>query len=139
MFGFWLVVVVILGILEIMTINLVSIWFVISGVVSLVLSFFTDNFIIQFGVFVILGIILMITTRKGLSKFVSTGEKTNLDRIIGSKAYVTETIDKNSIGEVKADGKRWSAVANEKIEAGSIVKILAIDGVKLKVEKWEEK
>lgn len=138
MFAFWLAVVVLLGFIEAITINLVSIWFVISGLVALGLSFITDSFMVQFGVFVILGIILMFTTRKNINNIVKTNEKTNLDRIIGTKGKVTETIDDDSIGEVKVDGKKWSAIAEERIEVGSAVRILAIDGVKLKVEKWEE-
>lgn len=138
MFYFWLVIVIFLGILEAATVGLVSIWFVISGIVALILSFFTDNFVIQFAVFVILGVILMLTTRKTLTKYFSKEEKTNLDRVIGMKAIVTENIEKNKIGEVKVDGKKWSAIADEDIEEGSIVKILQINGVKLKVENWKE-
>jgi membrane protein implicated in regulation of membrane protease activity len=139
MFYFWLVIVIFLGFLEAATVNLVSIWFIVSGLVALVVSFFTKNFIIQFGIFVILGLILMVTTRKSLQKMFSHKEKTNLDRIIGTKGIVTETIEKYGVGEVKVDGKRWSAIGDTKIEEGTLVKILEINGVKLKVEKWEEK
>jgi len=138
MFYFWLGIVIFLGILEVATVGLVSIWFVISGIVSLILSFFVDSFAIQFGVFVLLGLILMLTTRKTLSKYFEKTEKTNLDRVVGMQGIVTEDIEKNGIGEVKVDGKKWSAVADEEIKKGSIVKILKIDGVKLKVEVWKE-
>ena len=57
----WLVVVVLLAIIEASTVNLVSIWFVISGLVALIVSLFTEAFYIQFGVFVLLGIILAYT------------------------------------------------------------------------------
>ena len=66
------------------------------------------------------------------------GEKTNLDRVIGMQGIVTEKITKTTPGEVKVDGKKWTAISNKIIEVDSIVKILDIDGVKLKVEKWEE-
>ena len=138
MFYFWLLIVIFLGILEAATVGLVSIWFIISGIVSLILSFLIPNFFVQFAVFVILGVILMLTTRKTLLKFFSKGEKTNLDRIMDMKGIVTEDIVLNGIGEVKVDGKRWSAVSSDEIKVGSIVKILKIDGVKLKVEVWKE-
>ena len=51
---------------------------------------------------------------------------------------VTEKIEKNKNGEVKVDGKSWTAYSNEELEEGTIVKILEINGVKLKVEKVEE-
>jgi len=134
----WLVVIIFLGILEVITTGLVSIWFVISAIFALISSFFIDNFIIQFGIFVILGVILMLTTRKTLTKFFMKNEKTNFDRIIGMTGIVTEDIEENNIGEVKVDGKKWSAISDKKITAGNLVKILKIDGVKLKVEerKW---
>ena len=48
---------------------------------------------------------------------------------------VTEEITKNEVGEVKVDGKKWSAVAKSKINVGDEVIIKDIDGVKLIVEK----
>ena len=138
MFYFWLAVIIFLGLVEIMTINLVSVWFVASGLVALVLSFITDNFVIQFAVFVILGIILLATTRKTLEKKSVKKEKTNFDRVIGMKGVVTEEIKENEIGEVKVDGKKWSAVSKRPLKVGDKVKILKINGVKLEVESWEE-
>ena len=86
MFYFWLGIIIFLGILEAITINLVSIWFVISGLFSLVLSFFSDNFVLQFGIFVVGGILFMILTRDSMEKkLLKQKEKTNLDRVIGMK------------------------------------------------------
>lgn len=122
-----------------MTVNLVTIWFIASGLVSLVLSFFTDNFLIQFSVFVILGLVLLVTTRSWLTKLIQPKKsKTNLDRVIGMKGIVTEDITPLNPGEVKVDGKKWSAFSKEKISVDSIVRILDIEGVKLKVERWED-
>ena len=127
MFYFWLLIILFLGTLEAITINLVSIWFVISALCSLILSFFWDNFTIQFAIFVLLGIILMLLTKKPLEqKLIKQKEKTNLDRIIGMKGIVSENIDEMKTGEVKVDGKSWSAISSVPIEKGSIVKVLKI-------------
>lgn len=135
----WLSIIIFLVIIETMTINLTTIWFVISGLCSLVLSFFIDNFFIQFLLFVLLGVILLITTRPILKKFIKlNNEATNIDRVIGMNGIVTENITKNSYGEVKVDGKRWTAYSDENIEKDSLVKVLKINGVKIKVEKVEE-
>ena len=135
----WLIIILFLGFIEAITVNLVTIWFVISGIVSLILSFFINDFIIQFSVFVILGILLLITTRSWLNKVFKINKyKTNLDRVIGMQGIVTEKITKNSPGEVKVDGKRWMAVSDKTINVDNDVKILEIDGVKIKVEKWED-
>ncbi|MBP3461868.1 MAG: NfeD family protein [Bacilli bacterium] len=135
----WLIIIILLIIVEVMTINLTTIWFVISGLFALLLSFFTDNFFIQFFVFTIGGIVLLIVTRPILKNIIKEKkESTNLDRVIGMTGIVTEKIKKNATGEVKVDGKRWTAFANQNIDTNSTVKVLEIDGVKLKVEKVEE-
>ncbi len=135
----WLVIVILLTILEVITINLVSVWFIVSGIVSLFLSFIIDSFYIEFMVFVCLGLVLMLLTRPYLVKKLSKKKvSTNLDRVIGMEGIVTEEITKFKIGEVKVDGKKWSAIADEKIKVGEEVIIDSIDGVKLIVRKGEE-
>lgn len=138
MFYFWLFLIILLAIIEALTINLISIWFIASAILALILSFITDNFIIQFGVFVIFGVIFLITTRKSLEKKLVKKEKTNFDRIIGMKGVVTEKIEELKVGEVKVDGKKWSAISKKPLEEGEKVKILKIEGVKVEVERWEE-
>ena len=136
---FWIITIILLIVLEAISINLTSIWFVISGIVSLILSFFIDSFIIQFSVFVILGVILLITTKPFLKKFLKVNnEKTNFDRVVGMKGIVTSKIEPLKVGEVKVDGKRWSAVSDCVIEQDEVVDILKIEGVKLIVKKEEE-
>lgn len=136
---FWLVMIVVLGLIEVATLNLVTLWYVISAIVSLVVAIFVDSFFVQFLIFTVLGTILLVTTRKSLAKLLKGTVPTNLDRVIGMKGIVTEKIDDLTVGAVKVDGKEWSAVSKKSLEVGSIVRILGIDGVKLEVESWEEK
>ena len=132
----WVLIIILLALAEVTTVNLTTIWFVASGLVSLILSFFIDNFHIQLGVFVILGIILLITTKSKLQALVNERrEKTNLDRIVGMQGYVVEKITKRKNGAVKVDGKVWTAFADQTIPKDSDVEILAIEGVKVKVKK----
>ena len=137
---FWLVLVIVLSFVEIATVSLVSIWFVASGIVAMILSFFIEDTAIITTIFILLGIFLLVISRPIVNKLRSKdNEKTNLDRMIGETAIVTEDIKKNVVGEVKVDGKRWSAVSKEKCLKGDTVKVLKIDGVKLIVEKESEK
>ncbi len=134
----WLAIIIILTAIELLSVNLTTIWFVASGIVALGISFLTDNYLIQFGVFVLLGVILVITTKPILvKKLKSKKEATNLDRVIGMEGIVTEKITKRENGEVKVDGKKWTACADKAIKVGETVKVLEINGVKLKVEKVE--
>lgn len=132
----WLILVIILALIELLTINLTTIWFVISGIVALIISIFIDNYTLQFSIFVIGGVILLITTKPVLAKmFKEHREKTNIDRIIGMTGIVTEKITKDRDGAVKIDGKEWTAFADKQIKKGEKVKVLEIKGVKIKVER----
>ena len=137
---FWLIIIILLSIIEAFTINLVSIWFIVSGIITLVISLFTNNIIIQIAVFILLGVILLLSTKNILQKYLtSKTERTNYDRIIGMNGLVTEKIIKNAIGEVKVDGKLWSAYADKTIQKDSIVEVLEINSTKIKVKEVEEK
>ena len=135
----WLFIIIILIFLEAITVNLVTIWYIASALVSMILSLFVDNFFIQFLVFVVLGTILLVTTRKQLVRLMGKkDEKTNLDRVVGMTGIVVDEISKNKPGSVKVDGKEWTAIADKKISSSSTVKVLSINGVKLKVEEVDD-
>ena len=138
MFYTWLAIVICLAILEMATVSLVSIWFVLSGLLAMIASLFITNVTIQIAIFVVFGVLFMILTKKIVKKAVPQKVKTNLDRIVGMEGIVTEKIMKNHPGEVKVDGKRWTAISNETIPQGSAVKILEINSTKLTVERMEE-
>ena len=134
----WLGLIVILSIIEAVTVELVSVWFIASAIVSLILQVLGIDFKLCFIIFVLLGIVLMITTRKYLLKLLQVKKtSTNIDRIIGMKALVTKDI--KDVGEVKVDGKIWTAVSDDALSAGDYAKILEINSTKLKVEKWSDK
>lgn len=138
MFYVWLIIAISLAIIEMSTVNLVSIWFVISAILAMISTLFIKNVTIQIAIFVIAGLILMLLTKKIVKKMAPIKVKTNIDRIIGMKGIVTEKITKNKPGEVKVDGKLWTAIADSSIAKDSIVKVLEINSTKIKVERMEE-
>jgi len=138
MFYIWLAIAVVLAIIEMSTVNLVSIWFIISSILAMIISLFTDNIFIQMAIFVLGGTILLILTKDAIKKILPVKTKTNIDRIIGMKGIVTEKITKKTPGEVKVDGKRWTAIADETINTDETVEILEINSTKLKVKRTEE-
>ncbi len=132
----WLVTAIVLAIIEASTINLVTIWFIASALVALLLAYLGVSTPIQIAVFVLLGVVLLVLTKKPLEKLLKkTKQKTNADRVLDMTGIVTEDIAEDKPGEVKVDGKKWTAIANTNIKEGSKVKILKIDGVKLVVEE----
>ena len=136
----WLVLFIVLVFIELATVNLVTIWFAIGSLVSFFVSLFSDNTSLQIGIFVVVSFIALLLTKKFVNKVKNKQIiPTNLDRVIGKIGIVTETISPLKIGEVKVDGKRWSAVSDTEIKLNEKVKILVIDGVKLKCQRVEEK
>lgn len=130
----WLIIILVLSVIEFMTVSLVTIWFVISAAVALILSFFIDSIFILFAVFVLLGVVLLIFTKPLMDKYVKPSVVcTNSDRVIGMKGIVTQKID-DCVGEVKVDGKLWSAISDDVFPAGCKVLIEDIKGVKLIVK-----
>lgn len=135
----WMIVFIVLICLELTTVNLVSIWFAIGALFAFILSLFVSNTTWQIATFVSVSFISLLLTKDSVKKL--RGNKviaTNLDRVIGQIGVVTEEVNKLEPGEVKVDGKRWSAVSNHKIKVGSKVEILSIDGVKLNVKEVKE-
>ena len=135
----WLILFVVLIILELWTVNLTTIWFAFGALIAYVVSLFTNNITIQTTVFLAVSVITLILTRPIVKKYLLTKpSRTNADMLIGKIGIVTKEITKTDIGEVKIDGKYWSAKANKKIKEGSKVEILAIEGVKLIVLEKED-
>ena len=132
----WFIAYVILLIIELVTVNLVTIWFAIGAVAAIITTIFTDSILIQSIVFVVVSVISLLITKPLIKKFKKFEvEPTNSDRVIGKIGEVTQKIGKNKYGEVKVYGNTWTASSKQVINVGERVKVLSIDGVKLVVEK----
>ena len=140
---FWLILFVVLLIIEIFTMGLTTIWFAGGAIIAFVLSYIGFDLWVQIIAFLIVSILLLVLTRPVAIKFFNQKrEKTNAESLIGQKAIVLEKIDTlHSTGVAEINGLQWSAKtedATDVIEAGTVVVIKGIQGVKLIVEKEEE-
>lgn len=135
----WLGVIVLSLVIEFITDELVSIWFVVGGIVSWILSLCKIDIGIQLIVFVIASFAFMLVARPFLKKYLNRNEiKTNVDALIGRIAVVLKKIEVGERGLVKIDGVEWSAVANDDIDEGARVEILSIEGNKLIVKEHKK-
>ena len=136
----WLSLAVFFLIIESMTVEIISIYFTGGALVSMALSLLGVPLEWQILTFCVVSIILIIFTRPIVARYLKRNEsKTNVDTLIGDVATVTKEILPDERGEVKIKGQYWLAVSanNEIIELGSKVSILAIEGAKLIVKKYE--
>ncbi len=135
MWQFWLIASGIFFIVEIITIGFLIFWLAIGALITMIVSFFTDNLIIQTAVFVISSTILIFATKPFVSKFAKSENptKTNVDALDGKTGIVTKKIDSiNGTGQVKIDGETWSAIGENEIniEEGTQIIVKDIKGVK---------
>lgn len=133
---FWFISFVFLLILEIITINLVSVWFAIGAIFAFFLSLFTDAIILQIALFIVMSAIALFIT-KPFIKRMRCHERvaTNADRIIGKTGVVVKPISKHYPGEVKVMGALWTAVSDKDILENEEVIVEKIDGVKIQVKR----
>ena len=135
----WTIIFLILLFVELITINLVSIWFAIGALFSAIVSIFTDSVLIQFLTFLLVSIVTLIITKPVVKKINKKKfTPTNLDRVIGQQGVVTKKIAKDSYGLVKVLGSIWTATSDDFIDVGSRIIVQKIDGVKLIVKKKED-
>ena len=135
MWQIWLIFSGIFFIAEIITVGFLIFWLAIGALFAMIVSFFTDNIIIQTAVFVISSTILIFATKPFVKKFAKgkSNFKSNVYSIIGDTGIVTKNIDSiNGTGQVKINGELWSAVGKDDIdiEKGTEVKIVEVKGVK---------
>lgn len=138
MYIFWAAAIILFGIAEAVTAQLVSIWFLIGAIAALIAAVFGANLIVQIIIFIAVSILALVITRPLVKKYINPKkEYTNADRVIGQIGIVVEDINNiKAAGQVKADGKVWTArsVDNSIIPSGSEIIIEKIDGVKLIVK-----
>lgn len=133
----WLGIALLMGVLEVSTSQLISVWFVLGALGGAVTCIFTDNIIIQIAVFVAVSVLSLIVTRPFVNKIKKVPQvATNADMNIGKVVKVIKDIDNsNSTGEVKIDDVIWTArtLDNSVVKKGEEVVIKSIEGIKLMV------
>lgn len=136
---FWIGVMVLFLIIEAATPMLISIWFALGALVAAVCSYFGMGDSGCILIFAVVSAISVVVFKKFFGdKFKEKHEPTNADRLIGAEGVVESNIEPVlGKGTVLVQGNLWSAKAKEDIPAGSRVKVSAIEGVKLVVEKME--
>ncbi len=141
---YWLVIFVVLLLVEIFTMGLTTIWFAGGALLAFLAGLLGFGLAVQVILFIVVSAVLLVLTRPLAVKYFNQGrQKTNAESLIGQHALVLEEIDTlQARGRVEVGGQEWSAKTDRpdgRIEAGSVVVIDGIQGVKLIVREKEEK
>ncbi len=142
---FWLFVAIAAAVVEGMTCDLVSIWFVPGALAAMLLSLFVDSVWWQIAIFLALSVTVLVLTKTVFKKYLpqSKPSSTNADALIGTHGIVEEEIDNlRETGSVKVKALVWTARSTDDsvtIPAGTVVMIREISGVKLICEPQVKK
>lgn len=141
---YWLILLIVLVVIEILTMGLTTIWFAGGAIVAFALALAEVGPGIQWAVFCVVSLILLAATRPWAMRFFNNQkkEKTNVDSLLGKTAVVTSEIrNLEGKGEVYVNGLTWAARTLDDAAAIPVdaqVTILAVNGVKLIVEEKKE-
>ena len=143
---FWLVVMILFLILEMITISLVSIWFVGGSLAAFLVSFIVKKPWVEVIVFLGVSLVLLLLIRPMVAKLGGTKKdqiRSGAHLLVGKRSVVTEPIDNlHAKGAVQVNGQFWSAKTADddvQISKDSVVMIREVDGVRLVVEELKRK
>ena len=140
---FWLVVLVVLVVIELLTMGLTTVWFAGGALMATIASLFNAPLALQVILFLLASAILLFFTRPLAVKYFNKDRvRTNAESLVGRQAIVISEIDNlQGIGQVNVGGMEWSArtrVDGVTLPVGTVATVLAINGVKLVVEERKE-
>ena len=134
----WLILAVVLGVAEAVTISLISIWFAIGAVAAIIPAYFGVPIWGQILVFLAVSAISFAFTKRFFKDIVKVKKQpTNSDSLIGTDGIVTAEINNlEGNGKVYISGLTWSAKSQngETIPEGAVVTARKIEGATLIVE-----
>ena len=138
----WLVLLLAFVAGEAVSVGLTSIWFAVGSLAALIAALLGGGWILQLVLFFVVSILCLLAVRPLAKKHLNNKvQPTNADRVIGAEALVTEDIDNiKGAGAVIIGGQTWTARSSSEntIPAGTRVRVLRIEGVKVYVEESKE-
>jgi len=138
----WFAILVLAIIFEVRTSDTVAIWFMPAAAIAFILSFIIKeeddlkNLFIQILVFAFVSFVSFLIFKISFNKKARRKKgKTNVGALIGERCLVIEDISNINVkGLVNVKGSVWSARSsddNDLIEAGTVVVVESVEGVKL--------
>lgn len=140
---FWLVLLIVAIVAEVMTMGLTTIWFAGGALVAILAAVLHAPIWLQIVLFFLVSLLLLAFTRPVAVKYFNKDRvRTNVESMVGRQAVVTGEIDNiQSIGQVTLSGQEWSARSTDdrvRIPVGSVVDVVSVSGVKLIVKVDEQ-
>ena len=134
---FWFALLVIFVVAEAVTVNMVSAWFAIGSLASLITALLGGKLWLQIVVFLAVSAGALAMLRPIAKKYFTPKlTRTNVDAMAGKTCLCVTAIDNlEGVGQVRMGDVEWTArsTTGEAIPAGTEVKIDRVEGVKVYV------
>ena len=131
----WIFIAIIFIILELITTTFFLVWFGVGALVAAILNYFGFDIYVQFLAFILVSVILILSTRKFANRITpESSKKTTAERLIGKTAKVVRQIDESTY-VVNVAGEEWSAHTNDSVSIDETVKVVGINSIILIIEK----
>lgn len=139
----WLGLFILLIVIELFTVGLTTIWFAGGALAAMLADILGADILAQVLIFLAVSCVLLFFTRPWAMNHLNRKRvRTNYESEIGKIIKLTEKVDNlNQTGKSIVDGQEWTVRSRddrEILEEGSLAKVIAVSGVKLIVEKYEE-
>ena len=135
---FWLIVAAIAALIEVVSVSLITVWFVIGGIAAFFAGFFGCPMWIQLVVFLVVSLASLALFRPLILKYRKQGASHEAT-LVGTSAIVVEEIGDNThTGRVETpDHMTWTALSGDgsPIGVGTQVRVIGQDSIKLVVER----
>ena len=138
----WFALAVVFLLIEGNTVMLVSVWFAAGSLTAMLAALLGAPFWLQLILFLGISAGLLALLRPLVRKYLKPKiTATNVDSLIGSQGYITETVDNlAATGQVKRGAMPWTARSTDgtPIETGTLVRVDRVEGVKAFVSPVRE-
>ncbi|SCP96739.1 NfeD family protein [Anaerobium acetethylicum] len=140
---YWLIILAVLLVAELMTFGLVTIWFAGGALAAFIAATAGANLGVQIVLFLGVSLVLLFLTRPFAVKYLNKNKTaTNVDSLVGQTGIVMEAINNlEGKGKVMLNGQEWTARTRKDetvLAKGKKVTVKKISGVKLIVEEKTE-
>jgi membrane protein implicated in regulation of membrane protease activity len=130
--AFWLGLAVVLGIVEVTSLDLVFAMLAVGALAGVVTGVATDNVVLQSIVSLAVAVAMLFVVRPVALRHLKTplAIRTGVAALVGQHGVATERVDGHT-GRIKLKGEVWSARTYDPshvIEAGTNVQVVQIDG-----------
>ena len=140
---FWLVLMVVLLVIELITVGLTCIWFAGGALAAVIVSVAGGPIWLQAVVFLAVSLLMLYFTRPWAMKYIQPKKvRTNYEEALGKDVRVIERVDNlKGTGKAMYHGMEWTARSEKEevtFEPEDSAEVTGIEGVKLILRKKED-